>query len=224
MTSDGRMETKKRRLLIRGLVSAAAVVACSGDRNKEHSPPRPTAPVVAEQPEQPTRVSKSKPVTPSVCATIRKAIETRNPSAWNGLPAECKAIELFDGIPADVADRPRRLLGTRTATWVILQLGGYYRPKASFVDGAFVMFDAMNPELAVKGPELLKEFGAPAARENWWYGTLEMKRAAYVYPKRGITLFMNSETGRVLHVALYHPTNLAGWNSQLRPRLRKKLK
>ncbi len=51
-----------------------------------------------------------------------------------------------------------------------------------------------------------------------------MKDGAYVYPDKGITLFMNPETNETLHIALYQPTDVAGWNANLRPNLRKRTK
>ncbi len=201
-------------------VLTGALLAGLGCGNKKAAPAANTA----SAPASPTTSKVDTPVPQSECTRIRKAIEIRDFTGWNGLPAECAADALFDGIPEDLSGRPRRHLGGRTAEWVILKIDGYYRPMASFVDGTFVMFDAMNPTLSVPVSTLQRELGAPAATEDWWYGSVEMKNSAFVYPDKGITLFLNSDTHEALHIALYHRTDLSGWQQGLRPRLRKKPK
>gem|GEM_PF-6388523 len=205
---------------------AVVGLSCSAGGNKDKSQAKQPEPVqvVAGTNIDASSKKAASHVTSSECTTIREAIETRNLTHWKGLPAACRASDLFDHVPADVSDRPQRSLGGRTARWVLLKLEGYYRPMASFVDGKFVMFDSMNPTLAVKASDLVKQLGTPAARTDWWYGGVEMKDGAYVYPDKGITLFLNSNTRKALHIALYHPTDLAGWKQDLRPRLHKKTK
>ena len=67
-------------------------------------------------------------------------------------------------------------------------------------------------------------FGSPAAQLDWYYGTLPIPGGEWVYPDRGITLFFSMETGKVLHLAVYHPTTLADYRSSLRPNLRKTMR
>lgn len=165
-------------------------------------------------------------MTKNNCAAIRKAIETRNFLGWQGLPAECTAKELFDNIPDDLSDRPTRSLGDdfQSATFVPVELEGYYRPMANFRQGQLVLFDGMNPDLAGGFAPLHKDLGEPAARLDWYYGTLEIRAGEWVYPERGITVFLNTTADKALHIALYHSTTLAEYNRILRPHLKKKLR
>lgn len=160
------------------------------------------------------------------CAKARKAIQTREFVGWQGFPPHCTASDLFANLPhlpSDPADRPVRPLGEnfQRAVFQVLDLPGYYRPTVSFRDDALVMFDAMNPDLALGFAPLEADLGAPAARLDWYYGTLEMPGGEWVFPARGITVFLNSTFDRALHLALYHPTSLATYLADLRPHLRK---
>ncbi len=216
---------------IRVLTLAMAIVPACADRGGEPvsaTTTRPTSQRVkmtnsnyplrsTESTDKPKRIR----ITQSTCKLIRTAIEARNFSDWQGIAAECSAQDLFDDVPDETSDRPHRTLGKLDANWVILKLPGYYRPMASFRDGRFILFDAMNPDIAEKASTLTALFGKPAATLDWWYGTLEMKSSQLVYPNRGITLYLNPETDNVLHVALYSPTDLDNWIQTLQPNLRK---
>ena len=157
------------------------------------------------------------------CAAIRQAIEGRQFVGWRGLPAGCAAGDLFDDFPTDLTDRPTRPLGDefRPAVFVLLTLPGYYRPMASLRDGALVLVDGMNPELAGGVAPLLDDLGEPAARFDWHYGTLPIAAGEWVYPERGITVFLNTANNKALHIALYQATTLKDYQRTLRPHLRK---
>lgn len=159
-------------------------------------------------------------------ASIREAIETRNFVGWQGIPKGCTAQNLFDDVPDDLSDRPVRRLGddVRSAKFVLLELEGYYRPMVSFREGQFILFDAMNPELAQGFAPLRDDLGEPAARLDWYYGTLEIPDGEWVFPERGITVFLNTTADKALHIALYRPTMLKKYRKRLRPVLRKRLR
>jgi hypothetical protein len=104
---------------------------------------------------------------------------------------------------------------------IMLPLDGYSRPSLSFVEGTPVLFEAMGPELAAGDVALITALGEPAARLDWDFGTLPCPGSEFVYPDRGITLFLRSDHERVLHVALYPATDLNDYIENLRPRLGK---
>ena len=154
---------------------------------------------------------------------VRMAIETRDFVGWNGLPDACAPGDLFDDFPDELSDRPTRPLGESfsPAVFVLLKLDGYYRPTASVLENELVLFDGMNPELPGGFQRLFDELGAPAARSDWFHGTLEIPNGEWVYPERGITVFLNSSADKALHIAVYHPTHLENYFRTLRPHLRK---
>jgi len=157
---------------------------------------------------------------------IRKAIETRDFVGWNGLPDSCTPSDLFDDFPIDLSGRPTRPLGKlfKPAVFVVLEIDGYYRPTVSIRDNELVLFDGMNPELRGGFTRLRDDLGEPVARLDCFYGTLEIPNAECVYPERGITVFLNPETGKALHIAVYRCTDLDNYVRTLRPNLRKELR
>lgn len=99
------------------------------------------------------------------CADARAAILSREFSKWHGLPADCSASDAFGPLPADLHDLPRRFLGDEfeQGTFALLDLPGYYRPMATFKDGALVLFDGMLAEPIHFVAELKSALGEPAA-------------------------------------------------------------
>ncbi|MDQ2807307.1 MAG: hypothetical protein M3Z04_10420 [Chloroflexota bacterium] len=162
---------------------------------------------------------------PVSCTTARQALETRDFLDWQGLPDACTAHDLWADVPQDLSDLPRRLLGDKAeaAVFVLLDLPGYYRPLASFCAGKLVLFDGTNPELAGGFAPLRANLGEPVARLDWYHGTLPIPAGEWVYPARGITVFVNTTAEEILHIALYRSTSLATYCSSLRPNLRKRL-
>jgi hypothetical protein len=84
------------------------------------------------------------------------------------------------------------------------------------------LFDGMNPELGDKLAPLLTELGAPDASLDWDYGTLSIPDRELVFAKRGITIFLNTNRDRALHIALYAATTVESYLESLRPTLLKK--
>jgi len=160
------------------------------------------------------------------CSTTKKRLAARDFVGWRGIPANCDAADLFGSPPADLASRPRRNLGDEfvPAQLWLLDLPGYYRPIASLVDGRLVLFDGMNPELAGPFAALRDDLGTPAGRLDWERGTLTISGGEWVYPERGITLFVDPDAANTaLHVAVYHATTLDVYRRTLRPHLGKRL-
>jgi len=164
-------------------------------------------------------------MTSQPCNQIRQAVEGRDFIGWKGLMAGCASGEIIAGLPTSLRDLPARYLGEdyRPVAFVLLALAGYYRPMASFDGDRLVMIDGALPELHGGLEPLLADLGAPEAQLDWYYGTLEIKAGERVFPRRGITLFLNTTRDKALHIALFHPTALDTYNRELRPHLRKTL-
>jgi hypothetical protein len=154
------------------------------------------------------------------CAEARERIEEVTLAGWPGLPEGCRASafgELPD--PGEWAVRP---LGEdfQPAAFRVLEIPGYYRPTISVREGVVVLFDGMNPQIDEAAlAALLHELGEPAARLDYARGTLPVSGGELACPERGITLFVNAQADRLLHVALYAPTDLRRYRALLRLRL-----
>ncbi len=153
----------------------------------------------------------------NTCAAARLAIETRDFVGWRGLPEGCDPHAVFADLPA-LTDLPEKRLGEdyQSASFALLALPGYYRPQASFRAGELMLFDGANPDLHGGYERLRADLGTPTATYDWDYGLLHITDGEWVYPERGLTLFVNTDATRALHIALYHPASLTDYRARLR--------
>lgn len=157
---------------------------------------------------------------------LRQQIVERRFIDWHGLTVDCIGREVFPELPPPHPIPVQRFLGDsfHSVDFYVLAIEGYYRPTASLEGERLVLFDGMLPDLGESLPSLLHDFGEPAARLDWYYGTLVMVGGEWVYPGRGLTLFLNTDRDRALHIALFAPATLADYLDHLRPHLRKRLR
>jgi hypothetical protein len=199
----------------------AACAGCAGEAGRK------TAGTGAGEPV--TTAPKGKPglIMTDACQTASQAIRARHFIGWRGLPAGCAPSALVPGLPdplPDLGEQPARRLGSdaSSAAFVLLDLTGWYRPMASFRAGELVLIDGMNPELEGGAAPLIADLGLPATRLDWDYGTLPIAQGEWPYPERGVTVFLNTTSDKVLHLALYQPTTLEVYLRTLRPPLAKR--
>jgi hypothetical protein len=124
-------------------------------------------------------------------------------------------------VPPHLSDWPIRPLGDRfePARFRVLGRDGFYRPTINVRDGAVVLFDAALPQVDFLA--LMADLGEPEERHDYTFGTLPLDDGEWIYAQRGITVFVNAEPDRLLHVALYAPTTAAEYAGRLRPHLAK---
>jgi hypothetical protein len=84
-------------------------------------------------------------------------------------------------------------------------------------DGRVVLLDAEGFEPSGPVDALLDGLGEPAARRDAFLGPIEIPGSEWVYPERGLTLYVNPETRVVDRVLAYAPTTLDAYEAELRP-------
>jgi hypothetical protein len=89
-------------------------------------------------------------------------------------------------------------------------------------DDAVVLLDATDLTLAEELASLLGALGEPEAKLDSYQGTLEIAGNEYVYPRRGLTLYVNPDHDALLRFAVFSPTSLALYRQNLRLDLRMK--
>ena len=154
------------------------------------------------------------------CADARAAIENRRFEGWSGLPPDCTPDALV-GVPFDDATWGMLPLGAahRPTRSRLLDLAGYDRPLVRVRDGVVIELEAGMPALAGDVAGLLASLGKADEVADFVFRDVPMPKGEHVYASRGITLFINPETMRVIHVALYRPTTVDGYRRELRPEL-----
>lgn len=160
----------------------------------------------------------------TACNSALENIESRNFTTWTGLPADCDWTTLVGDLPANWADTPERSLGSNflRGKMLMANIEGYMRASFSFVEGIPVLFEAKGPELQGSLSDLMENLGSPKAKLDWDFGTLPCPESEYVYPSKGITLFLSTDKTRVFHIGLYASTTLDHYLENIRPQLGKK--
>ncbi len=160
------------------------------------------------------------------CGDVMNALLLRQFNHWEGFPKNCDWTSLTGPLPEDWQLVPKRRLGSkyRDAQMIMLSLEGYIRASLNFVDGQAVLFEAMEPTLAIEIGDLLEKLGQPDTILDWDFGTLPCPQSELVYANKGITLFLNTEKTKLLHVALYPSVEPKTYEESLRPRLGKELR
>lgn len=159
----------------------------------------------------------------NTCESALEMIQNIHFLNWKGLPADCDWSALTGDYPTDWNGVPVRSLGTnfQKAPFLTFELEGYMRPSIAFVEGIPTLFEAMGPKIEDLSA-LLEFLGEPAAKLDWDFGTLPFKKKEFVFPEYGITLFLNTDLDKALHIALYPSTSLKNYLANLRPELGKK--
>lgn len=150
------------------------------------------------------------------CELAINAIKTLKFQDWKGLPAACDWTALHGDATETLAEVPTQK--------VFVKQEGYTRAYFHYRDGNPHLFEGMLPQIEGDGITLVASYGEPAAKLDWYYGTLEMEAGEFVYPDRGITLFTSPSSGKVLHVSVYPATDLETYTSTYRLNLQKKLR
>lgn len=155
----------------------------------------------------------------TACLFAMRAFAWPDPSQWPGLP-ECK----LDGI-AKVFTVPddggwgSGYLGeeNRSLLWLTVSGGGFPDSIRVWLDGdKVVMLDTPVRSRPEELQALVARLGAPAAKLDAYFRNALLEESEWVYPDRGLTLFIEPETHVLLHLAAYPRTSLTEYRRQYR--------
>src|SRR5712691_11114765 len=129
---------------------------------------------------------------------------------WSGLDPRTMLHDVAAAFEVDDVPQPA-VLGSddREAGWVTVEAQGYPDGIRIWLDEMdVVLLDGPDPELSGALQPLLDELGEPEARLDSYLGTFRLADSEWVYPARGITVYVNPENMLFLRVAAYAPTTL----------------
>ena len=151
------------------------------------------------------------------CDTALRAFAARDFREWAGLPRACSLGDLEKIAPPPDDWRGAAFLGETQASYAMLTLDGYARPVRVYLQGdRGLMLEAQFPQVAPDTASLLAALGEPEAKLDSHLGTLRLAGSEWVYPGRGLTLFVNPANGVLLRLAAYAPTTLQAYERELR--------
>ena len=143
---------------------------------------------------------------------------------WSGLPAECRLGNISRRFQLVAEERAQSRLGDRQATFVVVRVSGYAEPVRVWLDDddRVVLMDVEYPSTRLALADLLKVLGEPAGKLDTYWGTIELEAAEWVYPKRGLVLFINPDTNEVLRLGVFPATSTDGYEREYRVNLRQR--
>ena len=160
---------------------------------------------------------------PERLAPAVAAFVAREPRAWPGLVEGVTLDDLEEYLPVDRTFTGAAPLGERfeLADWV----AGLHDDFPDGVrvwlrGGQVVMLDAQRMDLTDPAGEILAGLGDPAARLDAFLGPIAAPGSEWVYPERGLTLFVGGEGAWVDRILGYTPASLEDYVARLRPHTR----
>lgn len=138
---------------------------------------------------------------------------------WRGLP-ECTLAELAEVFTVS----PTRVAGVlgeehRALEWLTVSGQGFPDSIMAWLDGERVVtLDARIMQPLVEWQALKTALGAPTATLDGYIAGVLMKDSEWVYPERGLTLFVDPDPeGQALfHLTVYPKTTLSEYRQRYR--------
>jgi hypothetical protein len=150
------------------------------------------------------------------------AFALRDLRGWRGLAPGTSLADVGAVLAVDPDFDGAAPLGSRyeRADWVAATGDGFPDGVRVWLRGdRVVLLDAQRMELPGQDA-LLAELGEPEARWDASLGPMPVAGSEWVYPARGLTLFLDPGGPRVDRVLGYAPTTLDAYAAALRPHTR----
>jgi hypothetical protein len=115
-------------------------------------------------------------------------------------------------------------LGARKREFRMLIVPGYEHAVRVWTDDSRVLLlDIQYPSFSTEVAVLLKELGEPHAKLDYDWGTMRFEKSEWVYPDRGLALFLAPDASRVFHLAVFPRTTVQGYEENFQLHLGKRL-
>ena len=164
--------------------------------------------------------------TPDLALPPLQAFANRTLHTFTGLASPTLLDDVARVFNLDRSWHGQGLLGSaeHRTNWFNATAEGFARGVRAWVDDdAIILIDAADVSLPEPLPFLLDGLGEPDAKLDSFLGTLEIKGSEYVYPRRGLTLYVNPATAVLLRIVGFAPTSLEHYQRDLRLDLEMKL-
>lgn len=154
-----------------------------------------------------------------VCRDAWRLIRNKTFHDWTGLPAACSYGDFDEAFERMGEEYGRNTLGsgklrTRYRTYTADE---YEEPlKVWFRDDDLVLIEISYPELPYPGTDLLDRLGEPDDRLDYELDVIEIEGGAWIYPPRGIALFLDAGKERVMRISLFRSCSPAEYAAEIR--------
>lgn len=139
---------------------------------------------------------------------------------WHGLPSECQISDIFSLFKSITEDASVGKLGSEyiPSFYKVYVLENYNEPiQVWFKDNAILKIEAKYPQLSANQYQAItKALGEPTDKLDYYFDILMIPNGEWVYPKRGISLFLNADGTGLVNLSVYHPTSLETYKRNIR--------
>jgi len=155
---------------------------------------------------------------------VQKALQmfaARDFRNWHGLIPEFSLPDFSTVCEGDTGPRISGWLGEsrRGAEFVSVHFAEYEMGVRVWLEPGqdrVLFMDTEYPSLKTDLPSLLQILGAPAAKLDSYLGTFRLAESEWVFPLRGLTLYLNPDTETLLRLAVFPVTDLENYRRNLR--------
>ncbi|RXT36536.1 hypothetical protein [Bradyrhizobium betae] len=155
-----------------------------------------------------------------------QAFANRTLRAFAGLASPTSLDDVGAVFDLDRSWHGQGFLGSagRRTDWFSAAAKGFARGiRVWGEDEAVVLVEATDVSLPEPLTSLLNTLGEPEAKLDSFLGTFEIKGSEYVYARRGLVLYVNPATAKLLRIAGFAPASLYDYQRNLRLDLEVKL-
>jgi hypothetical protein len=196
----------------RAIVLVVVAWAACGCSSSERASPGP----LANQGASDVKIKDS-------CGDAVRMIRARDFREWHGLPADCTPDLLARELARASASEGHRQLGSDAVDviWWTAQVAGYSAPlEVQVARSAVVRIDGERPQLAGGLEAHLVALAAPAGKLPYHADVVKIADGEWVWPERGIAIYLNPDHRFVNRIALFRGTDLPTYQRELEPNLR----
>jgi len=154
------------------------------------------------------------------CATAWQAIKALEFRDWYGLPMECTYGDLESEFKRFRDEYGQGGLGRKhviTRYRIHLAEGYAHHLKEYFRQEHIALIQIEYPALPYAAADLLQRLGPPEFELDYHREVMPVPKGAWVYPARGLTLFLDAGRSAIMGIGLFHPCHLAEYLDDIHP-------
>jgi len=154
----------------------------------------------------------------SPCQDALKRFAQQHFEQWTGLPTNCSLVEVLAQFKRLNNGVGYGTLGTEPAQFLMVVVPNYPEPvRVWYRSEQVVLLDVAYPDF-LKGK--VAALGEPAARLDYYWKRLLIPGGLWVFPSKGLALYVNSANGALIHLTVFSPTTLEQYQQALMLSLR----
>ena len=158
---------------------------------------------------------------PAACAEALRVLAAHDFPNWRGLPKGCALADVAAVLTPVSDGRAQVVLGGEIAFFGMYRSPAFVSPLRVWTrDDVVLLIDADARELSGSLPGWLAALGEPAARLDHFTDGIRSKGGEWVYPERGLALFLDGARQALIRFAVFVPTTLDGYTAHVRLEMR----